>query len=157
MSQSSNSQTKKKTENIDRNQNDPFYRYKMPTLIIGHRHARTYLDNIDEIFACLTKYADNAEKRNIDEIMKWFNYNMAANVKENFLSGKHPDEKLVESLHAYIANYVLCGSCFNPETTLFVFNKTVWTNCKACGKECAVECKFPKYHKYLISLGIKKA
>ena len=145
-------QKNKKTENVDRNQADPFYRYKMPTLIIGHRHARTYLDNIEEIFACLIKYDDNATKRSCDEIMKWFNYNMAANVKENFLSGNHPDSKLIDNLHTYIEYYVLCGECSNPETTLFVSNKQLWTNCKACGKDHPIENKFPKYNKYLVNL-----
>jgi translation initiation factor 5 len=141
-----------KTENIDKNKNDPFYRYKMPSLIIGHRKARTYLENIEPIFACLTKYAENAGQRSFDELMKWFNYQMSANAKDNFLSGDHPDNKLVENLHQYIQSYVLCGACSNPETTLFVMGKTLWTRCKACGKDNKIDNKFSKYNKYLLNL-----
>ena len=141
-----------KTENIDKNKNDPFYRYKMPSLNVGHRKARTYLENIEQIFACLTKYAENANKRTYDEIMKWFNYQMNANVKDNFLSGEHPDSKLLENLHLYIKSYVLCSSCSNPETTLFAVGKNLCTNCKACGKNMTIENKFSKYNKYLVNL-----
>jgi translation initiation factor 5 len=137
---------------IDRNKNDPFYRYKMPLLVIGHRKARTYLENIEPIFACLIKYAENANKRTFDELMKWFNYQMSANVKDNFLSGEHSDKMLIENLHKYIQEYVLCGSCSNPETTLYVLEKSLWTKCKACGKDTKIDNKYTKYNKYLMSL-----
>lgn len=142
-----------KSENIDKNKNDPFYRYKMPSLVIAHRKARTYLENIDAVFSCLIKYAENGNERSYDEIMKWFNYQMNANAKDNFLSGDHPDNKLLDALHMYIKHYVLCGGCSNPETTLFVAGgKNLFTRCKACGKDVKIENKFEKYNKYLINL-----
>jgi len=139
-------------ETINRNNNDPFYRYKMPTLIITHSKSRTCLENVSEVFKSLTKYADNQKKRNPDEFMKWFKYSLAANVTKNILSGIHPDEKIIESLHQYIANYVLCGECGNPETTLFSKGKELHTTCKACGKDVIVKNKQTKYNNYLIKL-----
>ena len=124
----------------------------MPKLRIGHRKARTYFENIEELFDVLTKYAENKQQRTYEEIMKWFSNSLAATAKQNFLSGTHPEEKAVESLHEYIETYILCGACTNPETTLFTNGKELFTNCKACGKEVKVKSKQSKYNKYLIKL-----
>lgn len=78
----------------------------MPAIIIAHRRQRTYIENIKEIFECLTKYDDNQKTRKYDEMMKWISFQMACNVKENFLSGEHNDDKLIETIHNYIAEYV---------------------------------------------------
>jgi translation initiation factor 2 beta subunit (eIF-2beta)/eIF-5 len=142
----------KKQINIDISNPDPFYRYKMPAIIIAHRRQRTYIENIEEIFKCLTKYDDNQKSRKYDEIMKWISYQMASNVKENFLSGEHSDEKLIGVIHDYILHYVLCSSCSNPETTLFVLTKNLFTHCKACGKDCQINNKFSKYNAFLVNV-----
>jgi translation initiation factor 2 beta subunit (eIF-2beta)/eIF-5 len=139
-------------ESIDRNKNDPFYRYQMPGLIIRHSKSRTYLENVKDLFKVLTKYADNQKKRKSEELMKWFSYALSATVKETNLSGLHPEEKIIESLHKYIESYVLCGSCSNPETTLYSKGKELFTHCKACGKDTIVKTKHAKYNKYLIKL-----
>lgn len=124
----------------------------MPDIVIAHRRQRTYIENIKEIFECLTKYDDNQKNRKYEEIMKWISYQMASNVKENFLSGEHSDEKLIGVIHDYISEYVLCGSCSNPETTMFVLNKTLFTHCKACGKDSQINNKHSKFNAFLVNV-----
>lgn len=143
---------KKQTINVNINAADPCYRYKMPAPIIAHRRQRTYIENIKDIFQCLTKYDDNQTKRSYEEIMKWISFQMASNVKENFLSGEHNDGKLVGVIHDYIASYVLCGECLNPETTLFPLNKELFTHCKACGKDYKINNKHSKFNAFLVNV-----
>lgn len=51
------------------------------------------------------------------------------------VNGSHDSAKLQDLLDGFIKKYVLCGSCDNPETTIFVSQKkgTISATCKACG------------------------
>lgn len=51
------------------------------------------------------------------------------------VNGSHDSAKLQDLLDGFIKKYVLCASCDNPETTIFVHQKkgTISATCKACG------------------------
>lgn len=50
------------------------------------------------------------------------------------VNGTHTAERLSELLDAFIAKFVLCASCKNPETDLIITkDEIVLRDCKACG------------------------
>lgn len=128
----------KSNRNVDINNPDPFYRYKMPNLIVQFRKSKTYLDNVEEVFKCLCNYDDNASKRQYIELMKWLSYSLGTGFKVNYLSGEHSDKDVQKLLNEYIDKFVLCGTCSSPETTMHSNGKYLYTTCKACGTESKI-------------------
>jgi translation initiation factor 5 len=51
---------------------------------------------------------------------------------EFIVNGAHDPDKLLSLLYTFIAKFVLCSNCQNPETTLEVENKKIRQTCKAC-------------------------
>lgn len=137
----------KRLVNIPRSLEDPYYRYKMPPIEIkleGRGNGiKTKLTNISEISESLL--------RPPLYIVKFFGYELGSQTgaKEGFLiNGKHEPEDLSNILDKFIEKYVLCGTCRNPETVLFISNKGVpRMKCKACGAitECDLSHKISNY------------
>ena len=50
------------------------------------------------------------------------------------LNGKHSQVDLMKLLDQFIAKYVLCRKCENPETTIEIRRDTISLTCKACGE-----------------------
>lgn len=139
--------------NIGGNTNDTFYRYKMTPLSISqegkNQNTRTMIKNFVLICGEL--------KRNPTDIEKFIGYKLNLRVKidkkELMVHGDHTVVMLQSIISEYIKDYVLCGSCGNPETNI-CNNKLVNTLvCCACGSTTEVNnsSKLNKrYNEYLI-------
>lgn len=126
--------------NIGGNNNDKFYRYKMPAITTSHENTNggtTIITNFETIAKSIY--------REINVLEQYFKKHLSANVRFDGKKGlmirkKVSNEDLQEILTKYINTYVLCGSCGNPETEFDLEsmqkkqhkNKVIFT-CKACG------------------------
>ncbi|KAI0224874.1 eukaryotic translation initiation factor 5 [Massospora cicadina] len=130
------------TVNIVRDNNDPFYRYKMPKLIAkveGKGNGiKTVIPNMGEIAKSLSRPASYPTK--------FFGCELGAQVKSEakneryIVNGSHDAEKLQTLLDSFIEKFVLCKECRNPETDLFIQkDQTIIRDCKACGKRSEVD------------------
>lgn len=107
------------------NKFDPFYRYKMPDLVIKIEGIKTRIVNIEQIAKALS--------RESYELMKYFAYELGTNVKDNALNGTFSHNDLSNLLSLYIDTFVLCYNCENPETKYIVMKQKLGMSCKACG------------------------
>ncbi|EAN97839.1 putative eukaryotic translation initiation factor 5 [Trypanosoma cruzi] len=120
---------------------DLYYRYKMPTIqtkVEGSGNGiKTVFPNIHDV--CL------AINRPEEVLMKFFQSEIGAQrtvleKDDKFLiMGSHTEERVQEKIYDFIRKFVLCRSCRNPETQLFVErNKKdvphISMSCGACGK-----------------------
>lgn len=127
-------------ENINigsKNSDDPYYRYKMPALIIKNNGRgngiKTELTNISDISKSLGR--DSAS------IMKFFGYELGTLVNGMTINGKFDEYILKELINKYITKFVSCGICENPETFFVIRKKLLKKECKACGERCDVDIK----------------
>lgn len=123
--------------NICRDNNDPFYRYKMPAIISkteGRGNGiKTAIMNLSDVARALN--------RPPAYVLKYFGHELGAltSMKEDddryLVNGVHDNNELQDSLDGFINRFVLCGSCKNPETEIQVKGKDgLQRDCKACGK-----------------------
>lgn len=129
--------------NIRRDVQDAFYRYKMPRLqskIEGKGNGiKTVIPNMVEVAKAL--------HRPPAYITKFFGAELGAlsNCDEKaakyLVNGAHDAEKLQCLLDGFIAKFVLCPNCDNPETVLSVSKKdgTIFRTCQACGHRAPVD------------------
>lgn len=139
--------------NIGGNTNDAFYRYKMTPLSVSqegkNQNTRTIIKNFTLICSEL--------KRDPMDIEKFIGYKLNLRVKiekkELMVHGNHTVMVLQNIINEYIKDYVLCGSCGNPETNICnnkIINVLI---CCACGSSTEVSgsSKLNKrYNEYLI-------
>jgi translation initiation factor 5 len=127
--------------NIRRDVQDPFYRYKMPKLMIkieGKGNGiKTVIPNMSDIAKSLNRPPSYPAK--------YFGSELGAQVILNekdsryIVNGAHQDEKLQSLLDVFIDKFVLCGACKNPETFMIVKNDKITLDCLACGQQTAVD------------------
>ncbi|MBX9694263.1 MAG: eukaryotic translation initiation factor 5, partial [Cyanobacteria bacterium] len=129
--------------NIRRDVQDSFYRYKMPRLqskIEGKGNGiKTVIPNMVDIAKALN--------RPPAYITKFFGAELGAlsNCDEKaakyLVNGAHDAEKLQALLDGFIAKFVLCPNCENPETILSVSKKdsNIFRSCQACGHRSTVD------------------
>ena len=93
-------------ENINignRNSNDPFYRYKMPALIIKNKGkgngVKTELINISDISKSLA--------RDSESIMKFLGYELGTLANGIVINGKFDENILKELIEKYIEKFVI--------------------------------------------------
>ncbi|KAG5519129.1 hypothetical protein PMAC_002217 [Pneumocystis sp. 'macacae'] len=130
-----------KDDNIRRDINDSFYRYKMPRL-----QSKACL--FDFIYSHLTFYRSRiarALSRSPLYVTKFFGFELGAQTTTNtdadryIVNGAHDAEKLQDLLDIFIQRYVLCKSCKNPETDIIILkNDKIVRDCKACGQRSDV-------------------
>lgn len=123
--------------NICRDNTDPFYRYKMPTIqakVEGRGNGiKTAIPNLSEVARALG--------RPPAYVVKYFGYELGAQTafKEEddryLVNGSHQQNELQDSLDGFITKFVLCGACKNPETQIQIKGKgLLQKDCKACGR-----------------------
>jgi len=82
-------------------------------------------------------------------ILKFFGVRLGTqvNTTKNTINGTFKAADLQETLQEFISTYVLCPSCGNPETTIYLKKKTTFKrSCKACGiDDKMAESKILKY------------
>ncbi|RIB04426.1 domain found in IF2B/IF5-domain-containing protein [Gigaspora rosea] len=127
--------------NIGGNNQDRFYRYKMPKLISkieGKGNGiKTVVPNMSDIARSLSRPPTYPTK--------FFGCELGAQVKcdekhdRYIVNGAHEAAKLQELLDVFIKKYVLCAGCHNPETDLVCYNYKIIRDCKACGQRTDVD------------------
>ncbi|ODQ80535.1 hypothetical protein BABINDRAFT_160806 [Babjeviella inositovora NRRL Y-12698] len=127
--------------NICRDNTDPFYRYKMPSLqskIEGRGNGiKTAVVNLSEVSRALA--------RPPNYVLKYLGYELGAQTKPEandryLVNGQHDAPKLQDLLDGFISKFVLCGSCKNPETEIVVAkDDTLIKDCKACGQRTSID------------------
>ena len=132
---------------------DPYYRYKMPKMVINNKKNHTIIENIDDLSGAL--------KRETSELLKMFSQNLStnANLKNNSLAGTHTYEQLHAHLMNYIDKFIICSNCNNPETTYILSKKSVKLQCKACSGLTKLEdnLKLTKYISTKLSASDKES
>ena len=105
---------------------DPYYRYKMPKMILSYRKNGTIITNLDELAKSLN--------RKSDELLKMFSWNLGTHsiLKLKLLSGSYTGDQLRDQLLKYIDEYILCETCGNPETIYILSKKKLCLQCQAC-------------------------
>lgn len=130
--------------NICRDNNDPFYRYKMPLIVSkieGRGNGiRTAIMNTSDVARALS--------RPPAYIIKFFGFELGAQTSINetddryHVNGSHDAPKLQELLDGFISKFVLCKACKNPETDIIVQKDgSLLRDCKACGRRTPVDLK----------------
>lgn len=128
--------------NICRDNTDPFYRYKMPTIVWkveGRGNGiKTAVVNTSEVARALNRPAPY--------IIKYFGFELGAQTSINetndryLVNGSHDGSKLQDTLDGFINKFVLCGACKNPETEITITKgDNLIKECKACGHKTDVD------------------
>ena len=129
--------------NVNRNVVDPFYRYKMPSLVVkveGRGNGvKTVIINLDDVARSLGRPAIY--------LIKYFSYELGTQThfdsKNNryIVNGLQDAGKLQDMLDLFIKNFVLCEMCLNPETTFKIMQKkgTIKSSCGACGHSFKID------------------
>lgn len=128
--------------NICRDNNDPFYRYKMPPLqakVEGRGNGiKTAVLNVADVARALNRPSPY--------LVKYFGFELGAQTsisveKDRYLvNGSHEPAKLQDVLDGFINKFVLCGSCKNPETEIVITKgEDLVRDCKACGKRTPMD------------------
>eukprot|EP01092_Planopodium_desertum_P010774 TRINITY_DN4859_c0_g1_i1.p1 TRINITY_DN4859_c0_g1~~TRINITY_DN4859_c0_g1_i1.p1 ORF type:complete len:342 (-),score=62.63 TRINITY_DN4859_c0_g1_i1:61-1086(-) len=120
---------------------DPSQRYMMPVFELRYQgknqNTKTCLENLDAVSAKL--------RRPPSTIHKFFGLRFNTRLDEKagkfFLRGTYKAKDLQPALDNYIIEYVLCGACGNPETTLLLDAKrnAIIRDCGACGNRSDVK------------------
>ncbi|CAI7574067.1 unnamed protein product [Penicillium crustosum] len=129
------------TVNIRRDITDPFYRYKMEKLqakVEGKGNGiKTVVVNLNSVAQSLS--------RPPAYLIKYFGFELGAqaNAKPSddrwIINGSHDAPKLQDYLDGFIAKFVLCKKCKNPETDVFIKDEKITLDCKACGQRSDVD------------------
>lgn len=129
------------TVNIRRDVTDPFYRYKMERLqskIEGKGNGiKTVIVNLNSVAQSLS--------RPPAYVIKYFGFELGAqaNAKPTddrwIINGAHDAAKLQDYLDGFIAKFVLCKKCKNPETDVNIKDDKITLDCKACGQRSDVD------------------
>jgi len=129
--------------NVNRKVTDSFYRYKMPKIIAkveGKGNGiKTVIVNMVEISKSLARPPAYPTK--------FFGCELGTQTqidKKNgrfIVNGSHDGDKLQDILDIFIAKFVLCEECDNPETTFIVQPKRekITSTCSACGHSSLID------------------
>jgi len=127
--------------NVNREVQDPFYRYKMPAIIAKvegkGNGVKTVIVNMDDIGKAIGRPATYP--------CKFFGCELGAQTqmdvtKERYVvNGSHEGSRLQDMLDIFIKKFVLCHKCDNPETTMIVGRDKITLLCKACGNKSKVD------------------
>lgn len=126
------------TLNINGDNNDPFYRYKMPRLISNKtgrgNGCHTHILNLEDVTESLNHPASI--------VLKFMGNVLGANTTESkwSIAGHYEEEELINVLYQYINSFVMCSKCNCPELLPSVEgkkkNKKLIMSCSACGNSC---------------------
>lgn len=129
------------TVNIRRDVSDPFYRYKMEKI---QSKIEGKGNGIKTVIVNLTSVA-NSLARPGSYVIKYFGFELGAQTNSNpaddrwIINGAHEASKLQDYLDGFIAKFVLCKKCKNPETEVIIKDGNIILDCKACGQRSDVD------------------
>jgi translation initiation factor 5 len=108
---------------------DPSYRYKMPSVSINKQKTKMVMINLKEISASLSRHPIFI----LDFLKKKFSTGMKYDEKENRVEFKSLDiEQIQNAIFEFIEYFVLCPTCGNPETILSQKKNVIYIQCRAC-------------------------
>ena len=117
--------------NMNGDLTDPFYRYKMPEVIVKQQGSFYVFLNIDDI--CAEKGGIN---RPLSDIQKFLNKNLHTSFtyKNKSLITSAPITKVLiqNMIFQYINKFIICTKCNSPETYIITQKNKSFNNCKAC-------------------------
>ncbi|GAA5887089.1 hypothetical protein JCM6882_009443 [Rhodosporidiobolus microsporus] len=124
--------------NVRRDVKDKFYRYKMPLLLTkieGKGNGiKTVFPNMADVARALNRPASYPTKFFGCELGAQATFN--DETERYIVNGAHDEGRMRELVDSFIAKFVLCQSCKNPETELFITkNDYIKADCKACGHQ----------------------
>lgn len=132
-----------KNINVNRNVQDPYYRYKMPRIMAkveGKGNGiKTVIANMSEVAKALARPPTYPTKYFGCELGAQTNFDLKND--RYIVNGEHDANKLQDILDGFIRKFVLCPACDNPETQLTVRRQTIHSKCKACGHAFIVDPK----------------
>jgi translation initiation factor 2 beta subunit (eIF-2beta)/eIF-5 len=129
--------------NINGNVMDQFNRYQMPVVDCHYQGRKTIICNLKALGKSL------ARPEHI--LLSFWSQTLGCGKVKNGLNGQHSKKTLQDTLQLFIADYVLCSSCSNPETELYAFSKvSVEKSCKACGYVSTLEVSSHKLVKCIV-------
>lgn len=109
--------------------NDPSYRYRMPSVSINKQKTKMVIINLKEIGASL----DRDPHFIVYFLKNKFGTQMKYNSEENRVEFKGLEpEQIQDAIFEFIEYFVLCPTCNNPETTLSNKKNNMYIACKAC-------------------------
>ncbi|KAL2271596.1 hypothetical protein VTJ83DRAFT_967 [Remersonia thermophila] len=127
--------------NVRRDIKDHFYRYKMERLqtkIEGKGNGiKTVVVNLSSVAQSLARPGNY--------LIKYFGFELGAQTNLDppddrwIINGAHEASKLQELLDGFIAKFVLCKKCKNPETDVHIKDGNITLDCKACGQRSEVD------------------
>nr|OQO31852.1 hypothetical protein B0A51_00858 [Rachicladosporium sp. CCFEE 5018] len=122
--------------NVRRDIADPFYRYKMERIqskVEGKGNGiKTVIVNLSNVAHQLA--------RPPNYVIKYFGFELGAQTNIDpkddrwIINGAHEASKLQDHLDGFIAKFVLCKDCKNPETVIVAKDGDIILDCKACGQ-----------------------
>ena len=126
------------------NSSDTFYRYKMPQLQVkveGRGNGiKTVIPNMSDIARALARPPTYPTKFFGCELGSQTIFEEKSD--RYIVNGAHDASRLRELLAVFIDKFVLCPSCKNPETELFITKKEfIYRDCKACGHKGDIDMK----------------
>jgi len=123
------------TLNINGDNNDPFYRYKMPILLANKtgrgNGCHTVLMNLEDVTESFNHPAS--------VVFKFMGNVLGANTTESkwSINGHYEESELIDVLYQYIKSFVICPHCTIPELLPSIEgkkkNKKLIMTCSACG------------------------
>ena len=139
------------TLNLNLKQDDPFYRYKMPAVMLKHEGKNT---RIRTVFVNITDIAKSLY-RSPKYVLKFLSTTLGVQMlidcdSRYILKGHHKKEDIQDLISKFLNKYVLCTGCSNPETYLRLASKKVRLVCIACGHSSILDDEH-KFTKYLMS------
>ncbi|GAA5970457.1 hypothetical protein JCM11641_001719 [Rhodosporidiobolus odoratus] len=128
--------------NVRRDIKDKFYRYKMPVLLTkieGKGNGiKTVFPNMADVARALNRPASYPTKFFGGELGAQATFNDES--ERYIVNGAHDENHMRDLLDKFINKFVLCSSCKNPETELFLTkNEIIRADCKACGHQGDVD------------------
>lgn len=107
---------------------DPFYRYKMPKMILVKQRNKYCVDNFDEV--CKSLHRDPAIVK--DFMKRKLGVNLQYKDGKIYTTAPLDYEAYLDILKDFIDDYVLCDNCDLPETVAIVKNKKIKLFCDCC-------------------------
>lgn len=135
--------------NIGGSSNDPFYRYTMPSVVVGNKNGKTEIVNLTVIARDL----ERPETFLRGAFKTMFNTAVTEKHGKTVLQGTFTQKQIQDCLSVIVDRYVLCGTCGNPETELA---KSGTMSCRSCGSKTKVEIPLA-WKKYLSVTGEKSS
>lgn len=118
-----------------KDQEDPFYRYKMEKIELVKEGSFYAIKNICQISTAL-----NREPQQLVSFLKKV-FASAFVYKNGIVKCTKTDltsSALQEAIYQFIENNVLCKKCSLPETVILVEKKKTFMVCQACGQKLQI-------------------